>query len=102
METAVPDGFVEISAGLAVQRGQPAMRGDQARKHAEASLKCEHGTLTVTQSSQGDAEIEMAQREKMLQPNGQQCLLGSLFVSALSQQHHGETEMRLRTVTIDV
>jgi hypothetical protein len=48
VEAAVPDGFVEISAGLAVQSGQPAVRCNQSGEHAEASFECEDGTLAMT------------------------------------------------------
>ena len=41
------DGLVEVSAGLTMQRGQPAVGGDQPGEHAEASLECEHGPLTM-------------------------------------------------------
>jgi hypothetical protein len=48
VQAAVTDGLVEIPAGLAMQRGQPAVRGDQSGEHAEASFECEHGALTMS------------------------------------------------------
>ena len=47
IKAAVPDGFVEIPAGLAVQGRQPAVRGNQSGEHAETGLECEHSALTM-------------------------------------------------------
>jgi hypothetical protein len=48
VEAAMADRFVEISARLGVQRRQPTVRCNQSGKHAEASLECQHGTLTMS------------------------------------------------------
>jgi len=47
VKAAMPHRFVEISTRLTVQRRQPAVRGNQTGEHAETSLECEHGTLTM-------------------------------------------------------
>jgi hypothetical protein len=60
VQAAVADRFVEISAGLAVQRSQPAVCGYQSREHAEASFEGEHSALAMAQTCEGDAQIEMA------------------------------------------
>jgi len=86
----VPDGFVEISTRLAVQGGEPAMGGYQSREHAEASLKRQHGTLTMSQTRERHSEIEMAQRQEVLQADGQQGLFGSFIVPP----HAGQLTVR--------
>jgi hypothetical protein len=88
VEAAVPDGLVEIAARLTVQRREPAVGGHEPGEHAEASLKCQHGSLTMTQTRQRHSEIEMAQRKEVLQADSQQGLFGSFVIPALSQAYH--------------
>ena len=47
VEAAVPDGSVEISAGLAVQRGQPAVRCNQFRYSFCLLVKVTVPTVTL-------------------------------------------------------
>jgi len=70
VKAAVPDRFVEITAGLAMQSREPAMCSDQSGEHAEASLEREHGTLTMAQTRQSHAQIKVSQRKEVLQAYG--------------------------------
>jgi hypothetical protein len=85
---AVTHRFFKITAGLLVQSRKPAMRRHQSRDHGERSFECKSCAVAMSQTSQGDTEIEVSQGQEMLQPDREQGLFGGFFVPALAKPHH--------------
>ena len=56
----------------------------------------------MSQARQGDSEIEVTQREKVLQPHRYESLFGGFFIAALAQPNYTQAQMRLRAVAIDL
>jgi hypothetical protein len=102
INAAVPYRLFHIAAGLCIQSRQPTVGREKSWKHAEGCLKRQSGAFAMAESCQGDSEMEMAQRQEMLQANRQQSLLGSLLISALPQPDHGQPQVRFWTVSIDL
>ena len=45
----------------------------------------------MAEAGEGDSEIEVAEREEMLQADGEQSLFGGFFVAALAQADDGQS-----------
>jgi hypothetical protein len=98
----MPRGFFGITIpGVHVQRGKPAMGRDQAGQHGERCFKCQGSALAMAKARKSDSQIEMPQRQKMLQADGQQRVFCGFFVAALPEARHRQAQMRLGAVSID-
>jgi hypothetical protein len=70
--------------------------------HCEGSFEGEGGAVAVAETRQGNAKIKVAERQKMLQADGEKSLFSGIFVAALPQSDDGQSEMRFGAVTIDL
>src|SRR5215831_13858845 len=100
-QETVPGGLFPAAFRMVVQRRQPAMRRQQSGRHAERSLESQNRALPVSQTRQGYSQIEMSKGKEMLQADGNQGLLGGLFIPTLAQAHQCEPQVRLRTVAVN-
>ena len=98
----VPHCLLHVAAGPRVQSRQPTVGRRQSRKHAESGFKCLRRALPVAKPCQRNPNIEMPQRQEMLQAHRQQSLFRSLLVSTFPQPYHRQPQVRFRTVSIDL
>jgi hypothetical protein len=62
VKITVAGRFDLVSARLAIENAQPAVRGCETRKHGEGGFKSKQGTFAVSQSGQSNTQIKMTQR----------------------------------------
>jgi hypothetical protein len=85
----MPSRLLGITTWLLVQSCQPPVCRHQAGKHGQRGLECQGSALEMTEPGQRYSQIKVARGKEMLQSDGDQRLLGGLFISPLSQLGDG-------------
>ena len=100
-QVAMAGRFDGVSAGLRIQQSQPAMCGGEARKNRQRSFEGENGALALSETGEGDAEVEVSERSEVLEADGDESLGGGFLKLALAEINGGKSDMRFGTVAVD-